>query len=129
MGRKCDLATALLPKGDTRATNAKEEYHELVLFSRVFSDSLISCFQRLPAAIGMANSRSVTVSTTLLWDRRLHVRPSEGLHGPERLALGFRGVAEGRDVCMVERETGLKESSSVRNFSAARRPRRVSTVF
>src|SRR6266436_6743739 len=26
-GRKCDLATALLPKGDTRATNAKAEYH------------------------------------------------------------------------------------------------------
>src|SRR6266853_1579914 len=26
-GRKCDLATALLPKGDTRATNAKTEYH------------------------------------------------------------------------------------------------------
>src|SRR5712692_394114 len=25
-GRKCDLATALLPKGDTRATNAKTEY-------------------------------------------------------------------------------------------------------
>src|SRR6202008_475013 len=28
-GRKCDLATALLPKGDTRATNAKTEYHGL----------------------------------------------------------------------------------------------------
>src|SRR5881296_2649186 len=27
IGRKCDLATALLPKGDTRATNAKTEYH------------------------------------------------------------------------------------------------------
>src|SRR5438445_9754403 len=26
-GRKCDLATALLPKGDTRATNARTEYH------------------------------------------------------------------------------------------------------
>src|SRR5712664_2809520 len=26
-GRKCDLATALLPKGDTRATNAKAGYH------------------------------------------------------------------------------------------------------
>src|SRR5258708_20449782 len=26
-GRKCDLATALLPKGDTRATNAKPENH------------------------------------------------------------------------------------------------------
>src|SRR5260370_32996296 len=26
-GRKGDLATALLPKGDTRATNAKIEYH------------------------------------------------------------------------------------------------------
>src|SRR5713101_2102723 len=29
IGRKCDLATALLPKGDTRATNAKTEYHGL----------------------------------------------------------------------------------------------------
>src|ERR1700739_751099 len=28
-GRKCDLATALLPKGDTRATNAKTGYHRL----------------------------------------------------------------------------------------------------
>src|SRR5882672_12187465 len=27
IGRKCDLATALLPKGDTRATNAKTDYH------------------------------------------------------------------------------------------------------
>jgi hypothetical protein len=27
-GRKFDLATALQPKGDTRATNAKTEYHE-----------------------------------------------------------------------------------------------------
>jgi hypothetical protein len=27
IGRKCDLATALLPKGDTRATNAITEYH------------------------------------------------------------------------------------------------------
>src|SRR6266567_8461065 len=27
-GRKCDLATAFLPKGDTRATNAKTSYHE-----------------------------------------------------------------------------------------------------
>src|SRR5713101_302876 len=26
-GRKFDLATALQPKGDTRATNAKTEYH------------------------------------------------------------------------------------------------------
>jgi len=28
-GRKFDLATALQPKGDTRATNAKTEYHKL----------------------------------------------------------------------------------------------------
>jgi hypothetical protein len=27
IGRKCDLATALLPKGDTRATNANTDYH------------------------------------------------------------------------------------------------------
>src|SRR6266566_7873220 len=27
-GRKCDLATALLPKGDTRATNAKTDRSE-----------------------------------------------------------------------------------------------------
>src|SRR5467141_3039757 len=29
IGRKCDLATALLPKGDTRATNAKTGYHRM----------------------------------------------------------------------------------------------------
>ncbi len=36
-GRKCDLATALLPKGDTRATNAKTEYHGLAGYASGFS--------------------------------------------------------------------------------------------
>jgi hypothetical protein len=35
-GRKFDLATALQPKGDTRATNAKTEYHGRVPFSSAF---------------------------------------------------------------------------------------------
>jgi len=35
-GRKCDLATALLPKGDTRATNAKIEYHRIRDYARGF---------------------------------------------------------------------------------------------
>src|SRR2546426_11482534 len=34
-GRKCDLATALLPKGDTRATNAKTGYHGMGANARV----------------------------------------------------------------------------------------------
>src|ERR1700739_3069865 len=36
IGRKCDLATALLPKGDTRATNAKPEYYKLVFSATDF---------------------------------------------------------------------------------------------
>src|SRR5260370_36807519 len=36
-GRKCDLATALLPKGDTRATNARIEYHGWDGYARDFS--------------------------------------------------------------------------------------------
>ena len=36
IGRKCDLATALQPKGDTRATNANTEYHIALLFPNTF---------------------------------------------------------------------------------------------
>jgi hypothetical protein len=38
-GRKFDLATALQPKGDTRATNAKTEYHE----TGTSASSFVSC--------------------------------------------------------------------------------------
>jgi hypothetical protein len=61
MGRKCDLATALLPKGDTRATNAKTEYHGRVLSSRVFSNALAPCFQGLSAGRGEARLTRGTV--------------------------------------------------------------------
>src|SRR5258706_10612622 len=42
-GRKCDLATALLPKGDTRATNAKTEYHDLGDDARGFWGGVVEC--------------------------------------------------------------------------------------
>src|SRR5467141_4334695 len=47
IGRKCDLATALLPKGDTRATNAKTDYHRMGICSNDFFYSLPPCFLRL----------------------------------------------------------------------------------
>jgi hypothetical protein len=43
-GRKFDLATALQPKGDTRATNAKLEYHKEVLSANGFYEDLSNVF-------------------------------------------------------------------------------------
>src|SRR5260370_41960864 len=42
-GRKCALAPALLPKGDTRATNAKTEYHDLGDDARGLWGGVLEC--------------------------------------------------------------------------------------
>src|SRR6266581_2356796 len=61
IGRKCDLATALQPKGDTRATNANTDYHIALLFPNTFfglvtppSLSAWDAFSRLRVARRMA---------------------------------------------------------------------------
>src|SRR5438105_4065090 len=60
-GRKCDLATALLPKGDTRATNANTEYHGMGGNARGFWRCVVACQGRkvTPTASGRAGDRLV----------------------------------------------------------------------
>jgi hypothetical protein len=60
IGRKCDLATALLPKGDTRATNACTEYHNgRVLQMISFEVAVNRMVRRLTPSSSLSSAQTV----------------------------------------------------------------------